>query len=218
MPEPRTSPYIWASWLSKLLVGDNSCEWAAWFKAHYQSYQEAPSTFDSVAWRLDHTRLVDQVRAQLEADGKTVLTEGQNLFRLRGASGVTLGGRPDLIAISGDAASIYEMKTGEPAASDHVQVMIYAYAIPLAFRQYEGMKFDGTVVYRDHQVPIPADAVDGRFKTSLAQLIRKVGSTAPARKVPSAMECGFCEITTADCPERIDSEYDNQEQEEVEDF
>lgn len=29
MTEPRTSPYIWTSWLSRLLVGDNSCEWAA---------------------------------------------------------------------------------------------------------------------------------------------------------------------------------------------
>ena len=218
MPEPRTGPYIWVSWLSKLLVGDNSCEWAAWFKSHYQGYQRVPSTFDSVAWQLEHTSLLDQVRARLEDQGKTVFTEGQNLFRLRGSSGVTLGGRPDLIALSGDAGSVYEMKTGEPAASDHVQLMIYMYAMPLASRQYRGMKFDGIVVYRDHQVPVPADAVDERFKTGLVQLIRKVGSSAPARKVPSAMECGFCDITAADCPERIDATPGGEEPAEVEDF
>ena len=35
---PRDHPYIWATWLPRLLVGDNSCEWAIWFKAHYQKW------------------------------------------------------------------------------------------------------------------------------------------------------------------------------------
>ncbi len=28
MPEARTDPYIWVTWLTKLLAGENSCEWA----------------------------------------------------------------------------------------------------------------------------------------------------------------------------------------------
>ena len=60
MPERRSSPYIWVTWvtwLSKLLAGENSCEWASWFKAHHESgsYQKVPSTFDQAAWQMEHT-------------------------------------------------------------------------------------------------------------------------------------------------------------------
>ena len=45
------------------------------------------------------------------------------------------------------------------------------------------------------------DASDRKSRV-LSQLIRRVASTTPARKVPSQMECGFCNLTVADCPER----------------
>ncbi len=201
----RTSPYIWVTWLTKLLVGENSCEWAAWFKAHHKEYDKVPDTFDRSAWQMDHTRLLNRVRAQLEADGKVVFTEKQNHFTLQG-SVATLGGRADLIAISGENGTIYDVKTGQPTAADHVQVMIYMYAIPLAFRQYKDMTFDGAVVYQDHEVPIPASAINESFKKNLVELIRKVSSDAPSRRVPSAMECGFCPIAKSECPERVEEE------------
>ena len=28
----RESVYIWVTWLSRLLVGDASCEWATWYR------------------------------------------------------------------------------------------------------------------------------------------------------------------------------------------
>ena len=61
MPETRATPYIWVTWLTKLLVGENSCEWAAWFRAHHESwsYDKVPSTFDATTWQLNHTA-VDQ--------------------------------------------------------------------------------------------------------------------------------------------------------------
>ena len=65
-----------------------------------------------------------------------------------------------------------------------------------------GVEFDGKVVYEDSEVVIPAAAIDETFIDNLGQLIRRVASATPARKVPSAMECGFCNITKADCPER----------------
>jgi hypothetical protein len=34
-PVKRAKPYIYATWLAKLLGGD-ACVWSAWFKAHYQ--------------------------------------------------------------------------------------------------------------------------------------------------------------------------------------
>ena len=82
------------------------------------------------------------------------------------------------------------------------QVMIYMYAIPRALRQYRGITFNGKVVYADHEVANPASAVDDNFVGNLSKLILRLASTSPARRVPSRMECGFCNITSADCSDR----------------
>ena len=128
-------------------------------------------------------------------------------FVLRGTS-ATLGGKPDLIALSGDKGVIFDVKTGQPSASDHVQVMTYMYAVPRALGQYRNMAFDGVVAYRDYEVTIPASAVNEQFINRLATLIRKISRAQPLEKTPSAMECGFCQISKEECPERVDSEPD----------
>ena len=36
MAQPRAAgPYVWVTWLSELLVGENPCEWGSWFKAQH---------------------------------------------------------------------------------------------------------------------------------------------------------------------------------------
>lgn len=203
MSVERASPYVWVTWLTKLLVGENSCEWAAWFRARHEtwSYEKIPGTFDATNWQLNHTALLNRIRGQLEGQGQTVFTENQNSFHLRG-NVATLGGKPDLIAVSGNQGTIYDAKTGRPSPSHHIQVMVYMYAVPRALGQYKGVTFDGKVVYEDQEVPIPAAAVGEPFIDNLSQLIRRVSSSLPARKVPSPLECGFCNLTKADCPER----------------
>lgn len=183
------------------MVGDNSCEWATWFKAHYQGYEKVPSDFDVDAWQMAHTADLNDLRLRLEADGRAVFTENQNSFRLKGWS-ATLAGTPDLISLSGSAGTIYDVKTGRPRSAHSAQIMVYMWAIPRALPQYKDVVFDGKVVYRDHEVDIPAVAVNERFIDSLTQLIRRVGSLEPARKVPSPSECGFCDITKGDCADR----------------
>ena len=39
-------PLSWITWLPRLLTGENSCEWAIWFKAHFQDWTKPPSDFD----------------------------------------------------------------------------------------------------------------------------------------------------------------------------
>ena len=218
MLQRRTDPYIWVTWLSKLLAGDASCEWAAWFKAHFTGFRKVPSDFDTFSWQTDHTGLLNRVHDDLEAEGYGVTTEQQNLFRLRGSSGTTIGGRPDLIAVSGGSGAVFEVKTGEPRAADSVQVLIYMYAVPLALPRYRDIPLRGEVVYRDHRVQVPSTAMDDAFKTGLFEMIRRVGAEAPSRKAPSASECGFCEITSEDCPERIASDGAGESQAPVPDF
>ena len=114
-----------------------------------------------------------------------------------------LGGKPDLISLAAEGGTIHDVKTGKPNPSHQVQVLIYMYAVPRAFQQYKGMQFDGRLIYPDHEEAIPYSAVDDGFIQNLAQLINRVTSAIPARKVPSPMECQFCEITSADCPDRL---------------
>lgn len=210
----RSGPYIWVTWLSKLLVGDAYCEWAAWFKTHYTEYARVPSSFNLAAWQVDHTAALKDVCAGLEAEGATVSLESQNHFRLRGSSGAILAGRPDIVASPEVVGSpqgrrtVYEVKTGAPTPADRVQVMIYIYALP-NLPAYSGDEFDGKVVYQDHEVDIPGSAVDEAFKASLFSLIRRVANADPARRVPSRLECALCDLTAEDCPERVESDAPN---------
>ena len=204
MAELRSNgPYIWVTWLPRLLVGEDSCEWASWFKARYEgwSWDRIPSTFNLTEWQMNHTSRVNEVRDALEEKGLTVFTENQNGFVLRGRS-AALGGRPDLITRSGPRGTILDIKKAQPSAAHDVQVMIYMYGIPRALPQYQGVVFDGRVVYDDHEVEIAAAAIDDKFVDNLARLIGRISSSTPARKVPSVRECNRCPIPHAECPER----------------
>ena len=87
MPQRREHPYIWATWLPRLLTGENSCEWAIWFKAHYRDWTRQPSDFDQAKWLLDHTALVNERIRNWTVGGYDVDVEAQNRFELRGSNG-----------------------------------------------------------------------------------------------------------------------------------
>ena len=75
----RQFPHIWTTWLPRLLTGENSCEWAIWFKAHHQNWAKAPpSDFNQAEWVLNHTSLLNEKKSQWEARGHDVYVEGQN--------------------------------------------------------------------------------------------------------------------------------------------
>ena len=211
MPVKRQSPYIWVTWLTRLLVGEECCEWAAWFKAHHEgdSYKKMPNSLDLPTWQIDHTNLVREIRVGLEAEGQTVFQEGQNSFVLRGNS-ASLGGKPDIIAISGTKGLIIDAKTGKHSPAHHIQVMVYMYAVPRVLRQFKGIEFNGRVVYKDKIISIPASSIDKKFIENLSAQIVRLSSTKPPPRIANPVECGFCEITKADCPERVESETTQQ--------
>ena len=187
------------------MVGENSCEWSAWFRANHEgnSWNKVPTTFDAAAWQLEHTSLLNSTREKMEQEGKVVFTESQNSFSLKGRT-ATLGGKPDLISVAGDQGTIVDVKTCQPSPSHHVQVLLYMYAAPRALGQYKGVTFDGRVVYPDHEDHIPSSALDATFVENVANLIQRLALQQPARKVPSKMECSFCNITALDCPDRVE--------------
>ena len=74
----KDGPYIWATWLSKLLVGDNSCEWASWFKAQYEgkSWTKAERVGNLARWQIGHTDMLKRKAQELREQGYEVTLEG----------------------------------------------------------------------------------------------------------------------------------------------
>ena len=208
MPQRREHPYIWTTWLPRLLTGESSCEWSVWFKAHYQNWEKPPSDFDQTEWLMRHTALLNRQKQEWEARGHAAHVEGQNAFRLRGKS-ATLAGRPDLVTLDDRDATIIDVKTGREQPWHRVQVMIYQYALPLALPQYRNVRVTGEVVYPDHTVTIPQESLPGQFVQDLGTLIRRLAADEPPRAVPSNSECRFCDIL--DCTERVEDDGVDQE-------
>lgn len=208
MTTPRSSPYVYATWPTKYLTGDKSCLWACWFKTHHQNYEKAPSDFDLVRWQAEHTVLVNSLANDLEKRGCEVFIEHQNSFRIESRkSGLAVSGRPDLIAKHPDGRLvIYDAKTGRELTSHLLQVQLYMYLLPrLADSRWSGARFSGAVVYVDGtERHIPPESIDNDFIGRLADFMQKMASDMPARRVPSEFECGQCDLTRADCREKIE--------------
>ena len=167
-----------------------------------------PSDFNSAKWNMEHTDLMNELVEELEERGCQIFIERQNSFRVESArSGVVIGGTPDIIAIHPDGRTvIYDAKTGQESASHVAQVQLYMYLLPKSqLKRWKDKRFEGAVVYADgNEKHIPADSMDDAFVSRLAGFMRKMTSDMPPRRVPSLAECGWCELTSADCPDRME--------------
>ncbi len=158
---------------------------------------------------MNHTAFLNKRKANWKHGGFDVNIEGQNSFELRGSS-ATLAGQPDLITQRDGQAVIVDVKNGQDSPSHVVQVMIYLYAIPRALEHYRSLKLRGQATYLDHTIRIPAEAVDDQFVQNLGDLIRSLAADKPPARVPSRQECRFCDISAADCPDRVDDDLDTE--------
>ena len=86
--------------------------------------------------------------------------------------------------------------------------MIYQYAVPRAPPHYRGVRMAGEVVYPTRTVKALTGALPGQFIEDLGALIRRLAADQPAQWVPSAQECRFCDISAADCPQRVSADYE----------
>ena len=94
-----SGPYIWATWLTKLMAEEASCEWANWFNTQHEgsSWSRVPSDFDQTQWVINHPAQHNRCREERERRGYDGFTDGQNAFNLRDDS-ATLAGKPDITA------------------------------------------------------------------------------------------------------------------------
>jgi hypothetical protein len=205
---PRRAPYTWVTHISKLIAGDASCWWAGWFRAHY-TYDKVPGDhFDLDTWKVDHTQMVQQRAAQLQADGWVVTVEDQNKFTLRGRVG-TLGGKPDIVASKGALVVIEDCKSGQRRSADRIQVAEYMFALPLVDpTRCAGKRVSGRVVYRDGWVEVPAESFTPELRQQIVDAMNRVSGAPAPERTPSAADCRFCDISKADCPVRVDAPMD----------
>ena len=205
MPELRENgPYIYPTWLPKLLAGLDRCEWKIWFQVHHdgRTWEKLDSGFNLTRYNTEHTELLRLCTEEYEQRGFTVTVERQNEFRLN-RNWVTISGRPDLVASRDDETIIVDVKAAKPNPSHEIQVMLYMAWLPLADGRYQGIRLQGQVYYgEDNGIDIPATEIDHRFKEITAGLITRLTSKTPARKAPSPSECRFCPISSQYCPDR----------------
>ena len=79
------------------------------------------------------------------------------------------------------------------------------YALPRALERYRGLKLTGQVVYSDHVVNIPAEAVDEAFVRNMGQLINPVSIRDAGEACPQPrVSAGSARSRQSDCPERAE--------------
>ncbi len=220
----RDNLYVWVTWLSRIMSGDDSCLWSRWFKINHQGYEKAPNDFDTVGWLIRHTELVNRLADEYESKGWSIRIEGQNAFKmdwyLTDKTPVIISGKADIIGRNyaenygtpGNRILVIDAKTGKPKISDRFQVLLY-----MLFEEFEFLSgfakpqeasiplIEGLIVYADYSPQeIPARMLDTKFRDAVTYWLDIIAGVVP-RRVPSKSECRFCDITAADCPERIEA-------------
>jgi len=215
MAQRRTEPYIWVTWLTKLLAGESGCEWSAWFRAHHTKYDKLPADFDLARWTIEHNELVSARREQLLDEGYTVYVEEENAFKRIGKTGIVVSGKPDLLAIRDGVGFVEDCKTGRPRTSDQLQVLVYMLLLPIGNARCANVSLSGRVVYQTSSVDVPPNGLDEAFRGRFVDLVHRVGGGSPLPKAPAWSECRWCDIGPADClyrvsepPESIEAETD----------
>lgn len=204
MKQKRDNVFIWVTWLTKLIAGEQQCEYASWFKAHFQ-YDKLPTDFSLTKWSIKHTQLLHKRRDELEKEGYVVKVEDQNSFKLKCPKGIVVSGKADIVAFGNFQRVVVEdCKTGKHKNSDQVQVMLYMMFLPKCLKEYEDARFDGNVVYTDSILPISWTDIDCDLRRWVWSWVKKIGGKHPCRKVPSYGECEWCDISKEYCPERVE--------------
>jgi len=211
----RTEPYIWVTWLTKLLAGESACEWSAWYRAHHKEYDKLPIEFNLARWTVEHNELVNARREELLDEGFEVHVEDENAFKRRGKTGIVVSGKPDILAIRDGRGVIEDCKTGRPRTSDQLQVLVYTLLLPIKNPRTADVRLSGRVIYKTGSVEIPEDGLDDAFRERFVGLVQRVGGEKPLAKAPAWSECRWCDIGPADClyrvnepPESIEAETD----------
>ena len=204
MATPKFGKYVWCTWISGLLAGDDQCAFAAWFKTGFTYKKVEDPDFDSAGYKTIHKEFVNKRANELAREGWDVSKEGANSFKVKGKY-ATVGGKPDIVAQKDGRVLVVDVKTGARRAKDYWQVLIYMAMLPRADKErYAGLDISGEVYYSNGE-PVAissSDATPMNIDRIFTQ-VRECGFDMPPEKSPSEQECQFCSIPKEECPERL---------------
>ncbi|MCK4521937.1 MAG: PD-(D/E)XK nuclease family protein [Nanoarchaeota archaeon] len=198
MANLRESPYIWVTWLAKIMAGDITCQWQSWFRSQNKEIEKQPDDFDLVGWKMDHTKMLTELKEKLIKENYSPIIEQSVKYKIPNLD-ITVAAKPDCIIEKKDVVIIYDCKTGKERSSDQVQVMIYMYL--LSKGKFSGKQSKGVVIYKDKKIEIPN--LPENFEDNFNFFVNVLSSPKPPTKNPGA-DCKFCSITKNDCSERVD--------------
>ena len=200
----RDQPYLYPTWLAKLMSGEISCEWAVWYRVHYKDWARPPSDFDEARYTMEHTRLLREMRSKRDPGTERIYVERQGSFWYTHPSGIRISGTPDLVTTGPNGNCVYEAKAFSQRPYHKIQTMIYMYCLPRSERmEFFGRTFSGEVQYVEHAAQIASEEVAGRFEEQLNYWMTLLSSNDPMERFPSEQECRFCNIGKVDCPDRM---------------
>lgn len=194
-------PYIYVTWITGILAGEQECRFAPYFKAHFKYDKRQDRHFDRAAWTADHTAMVAARASQLRIEGWEVSVESANQFSLVGETAV-LAGKPDLVARKPGEALVIDCKTGTERASDWFQVLVYLFALPKRYPDLSVVRLSGEVCYRSGPIAIHAEELNLARRDDIVAAVRQAAAAVPPAKSPNRHDCAFCDIDTTDCAER----------------
>lgn len=189
----RAKPYVWVSWITKLIAGEHDCWWAAWFKAHHQEYDKLldgeRESFLS-KWTKIHDGMVRSLARNAKSAGYTVRVESQGEWKLSGRAG-DLAGKPDVTARKDSGpVRVVDAKSGKRRESDKWQLRIYAYALLRTI--FVGQPLELKVLYKDGFSDVDYDP--STHDPEIEAAMRKVTAPEEPLKIPSRSECSRCDI------------------------
>jgi hypothetical protein len=212
MTEPRRKkPYIWVSWLTKLLSGEDRCWYRLWYKVHFKYEKVADPACDACkdggtggpcqdlegcrvsffrAYNVKHDAITDRREAELKADGYVTRKEKDAEFKLQGKA-ADVAGKPDLVGIKGDYVVVIDAKSGRRRESDHWQVLIYIFGLPLSWLAGT-FKLQGEVAYKDGNMAV--QPMTPAVRDKIVAAINRASAEEEPEASPSINECRFCDV------------------------
>ncbi len=197
----RRSPYIWPTWLTKLIAGEEKCWYKSWWKATRKyTKKEDPARADFFReWTAKHDGLTNRRVARMKKDGWVCKVEDEGEFNLQGKT-ATLAGKPDIVGIRDGRGLVVDAKAGKQRESDHWQVLIYKFALPLSWFPPK-IPLDGEIQYKNEAVAVRKLGA-GEVEEITGAIRRVSNLETPPDAIPSTFECGRCDV--AACKSRLE--------------
>lgn len=204
-------PYVWVTWITKLLAGEDKCWFKAWFKAHYEYdklEEDAENKAKLAEWTRNHDAMVQRRADEVRKMGGpekhvTVRVEDENAFKLEGALAI-VAGKPDLMVFSTGGITVEDAKSGKRRESDLWQIRLYLEALPRTVlappvMDPERHTLNGRVMYKE--VFSDFVSVEPEHREKIREALKIVAGPQPPKAEPGRFECSRCDI--ADCKWRF---------------